>query len=154
MNEVTMMQVYRDAQKACGLSEGDRVKVTRAAESREGGWPMCWNPAMMDKCVGATGRIRSISYVGVEIDFGPAVGKWIFPYFVLEKADGAGYDFKPFDRVLVRDDDSDAWEPAIFIGYFATDSAPYRCIGAEWHQCIPYEGNESLAWTKRAAGMD
>lgn len=53
--------------------------------------------------------------------------------------------FKPFDRVLVRDSDNDAWSCALFshksdVGYNA--SAFY------WNQCIPYEGNEHLVGTK------
>lgn len=56
--------------------------------------------------------------------------------------------FKPFDKVLVRDDDNHAWMPNFFS--YKDDGCDYPfCMinGAEYRQCIPYEGNEHLAFT-------
>lgn len=56
--------------------------------------------------------------------------------------------FKPFDKVLVRDDDSDAWMPKFFS--YQDDSMYYSfhsINNGEYRQCIPYEGNEHLAFT-------
>ena len=54
------------------------------------------------------------------------------------------YKFKPFDRVLVRDADSDAWRIQFY-------SHPYgelhACLNGVYVQCIPYEGNERLLGT-------
>lgn len=54
-------------------------------------------------------------------------------------------ELKPFDKVLVRDSDSDIWVTNLFerygVGYFENS---YHCIGGVWRQCIPYEGNEHL----------
>ena len=59
----------------------------------------------------------------------------------------AKHEFKTFDRVLVRDEDSARWKP-VFYGYYDEENAPYFHIcsdGYGWKQCIPYEGNEHLA---------
>ena len=57
------------------------------------------------------------------------------------------YNFKPFDKVLVRDSDTAAWKPAFF-SEFAEVSGLYVTIGGiGWSQCIPHEGNEHLCGT-------
>lgn len=57
------------------------------------------------------------------------------------------YNFKPFDKVLVRDSDTAAWKPAFF-SEFAEVSGLYVTIGGiGWSQCIPYESNEDLCGT-------
>lgn len=51
-------------------------------------------------------------------------------------------NFKPFDKVLVRDNKKQIWQPDIF-AYLEPDAAtPFVCIGNMWAFCIPYEGNE------------
>ena len=61
--------------------------------------------------------------------------------------------FKPFDWVLVKKNGNhgetlEAWTLAIFQNY-ETDYGDrmYIASGAQWHRCIPYEGNEHLAGT-------
>ena len=51
-------------------------------------------------------------------------------------------DLKPFDKVLVRDSESQAWQVSLF-SYKDSDYY-YCCNGCSWNQCIPYIGNESL----------
>lgn len=54
-------------------------------------------------------------------------------------------ELKPFDKVLVRDQDCDLWQISLF-GY--KNHNCYRCSnGYSWSQCIPYEGNEHLLGT-------
>lgn len=54
-------------------------------------------------------------------------------------------ELKPFDKVLVRDNEDDIWEVSLF-GY--KDELYYRCDnGIPWIQCIPYDGNEHLLGT-------
>ena len=54
---------------------------------------------------------------------------------------------KPFDKVLVRDDDSDEWCLALY-AYYRVKTGFHRMVGgARWKQCIPYEGNEHLLGT-------
>lgn len=64
-----------------------------------------------------------------------------------------GYDFKPFDRVLVRDKDTDEWSPDFFMNYLTQGVDDYsgnkvRTISRiPYKQCIPYKGNEHLIFT-------
>lgn len=58
--------------------------------------------------------------------------------------------FKPFDKVLVRDSTDQNWIPAIF-GYYKGDMIyPYSCVApySSYTYAIPYEGNEHRAYTK------
>lgn len=56
-------------------------------------------------------------------------------------------ELKPFDKVLVRDFESQAWQVSLF-SYKDSDSY-YCCNGCSWNQCIPYIGNESLLGTTK-----
>lgn len=56
-------------------------------------------------------------------------------------------ELKPFDKVLVRDFESHAWQVSLF-SYKDSDSY-YCCNGCSWNQCIPYIGNESLLGTTK-----
>lgn len=53
-------------------------------------------------------------------------------------------EFKPFDKVLVRGNDTEFWKADIYLGYMKNNSCPYRCTKANYGRCIPYEGNEYL----------
>ena len=62
--------------------------------------------------------------------------------------------FKIFDKVLVRNSDEHKWRPAIFARTRIGES-PYKynalllCTGhvGDFIQCIPYKGNEKMAFT-------
>ena len=56
-------------------------------------------------------------------------------------------ELKPFDKVLVRDFGSQAWQVSLF-GHKDSDFY-YCCNGCGWNQCIPYIGNESLLGTTK-----
>jgi len=56
------------------------------------------------------------------------------------------YQFKPFERVLVRDLDDVAWKCGLF-SHYEEDSSHFACVGSIYKQCIPYEGNEKLLGT-------
>lgn len=51
--------------------------------------------------------------------------------------------FKPFDKVLVRDDDEKKWRASLFEYYDENAKYPYVCIPYIHTQCIPY--NEQTA---------
>ena len=54
--------------------------------------------------------------------------------------------FKPFDKVLVRDDTNEKWIPSVF-GWYEDEvdvDLPYVCLNGRYRYCIPYEGNEHL----------
>lgn len=55
------------------------------------------------------------------------------------------YEFKPFDKVLVRNDKEDQWSANIFSYQLR---GMFYCLGeGYWRYCIPYEGNEHLLGT-------
>lgn len=60
--------------------------------------------------------------------------------------------FKPYDRVLVRDNDNQCWSPEFFAFLKLGSSLPYQCFGCSFKQCIPYEGNEHLLGITDAPG--
>ena len=60
-------------------------------------------------------------------------------------------ELKPFDKVLVRDNNTDVWQ----IELFESDKTAfleygYACLTTSWRQCIPYEGNEHLLGTNNS----
>mgnify|MGYP006950690799 FL=1 len=55
------------------------------------------------------------------------------------------HQFKPFDKVLVRDIDDDVWDCSFFSRM--AQNGFYICVSTFWQQCIPYEGNEQLLGT-------
>lgn len=56
-------------------------------------------------------------------------------------------ELKPFDKVLVRDSQSDKWRVNLF-GYIDKDEY-YHCVFANWVYCIPYKGNEHMLGTTK-----
>lgn len=56
-------------------------------------------------------------------------------------------ELKPFDKVLVRDSESDKWRANLF-GYIDKYEY-YHCVFANWVYCIPYAGNEHLLGTTK-----
>ena len=74
--------------------------------------------------------------------------------FTLWKKSKNQPSFKIFDKVLVRNSDEHKWRPAIFARTRIGES-PYKynalllCTGhvGDFIQCIPYKGNEKMAFT-------
>lgn len=60
------------------------------------------------------------------------------------------YDFKPFNKVLVRDDNNDVWQISLF-AYTVISDYKYITMTGNWKQCIPYKGNEHLLGTSNPA---
>jgi hypothetical protein len=54
--------------------------------------------------------------------------------------------FKPFDKVLVRDND-DTWRAALYSHKIEVEGKTIYYAGGQWTQCIPYEGNQELVGT-------
>lgn len=142
----TMEKVYQDAQAACGLNVGDYVRVTRTANTREAGWAGFW-ASNMDDTVGQVGVVLLRHHGGVFVHI-LNESKHAYPYFVLEKVDKpehefkSAHEFKPFDKVLVRNSDRGRWRCDFFS--YMRDDGVYICVGSAWRQCIPYEPNDYL----------
>lgn len=62
------------------------------------------------------------------------------------------YDFKPFDKVLMRDSEHEIWEPTLFSGKVGDAFKDTGLIVYKY--CIPYEGNEHLAGTYDAPDQE
>lgn len=60
------------------------------------------------------------------------------------KQENKEHEFKPFERVLVRDDEFHKWIPDMFVKFLHNAAYPYNCFQNNWKHCIPYEGNEKL----------
>ena len=56
---------------------------------------------------------------------------------------------KPFDKVLVRDDDKDEWYCEFYSHYRNISYCKYGCISSSFRQCIPYNDE-----TKHLVGTD
>lgn len=52
-------------------------------------------------------------------------------------------EFKPFDKVLVRDNETESWKADIYLKYL-NDTYCYKCTRTNYAICIPYKGNEYL----------
>jgi hypothetical protein len=48
----------------------------------------------------------------------------------------APHDFKPFDKVVVRDEGT--WHIDFFTYYAPTNEYPYRCMANNWRHCLPF----------------
>lgn len=147
---------YEEAQELSGLKVGDWIKIARKAISHENGWGDDWVYGMSCK-VGKTGQINEIdARRGMMVVFEGEESGHFYPFFVLEKVPTSeqkseseknfnGHNFKPFDKVLVRDYDTETWKCDFFS---CIGDKNYRCVSGFYLQCIPYEGNEHLCGTK------
>lgn len=45
---------------------------------------------------------------------------------------------QPFDRVLVRVNDDDAWNCDLFSHYNGGEPYPYFCVSTRWTYCVPF----------------
>lgn len=76
--------------------------------------------------------------------------KWNAETKTLEKLTEQKFDIttlKPFDKVLVRDNDEQMWTTDIFSFYNEKHVYHFMCVGHYTNQCIPYEQNKHLLGT-------
>lgn len=140
---------------------GDTVRVTRAVEDSENGWPSKWAAEML-YAVGKTGRIERISDYGVEVSISGIFWVFRYPYFVLEKVDpeqpvnaykewkvSYGLKARTGDPVLVRDVDGQSWRYSFLSHKDSEDSRgmPFSTTSGWFAYCVPYVGNEHLVGT-------
>ena len=55
-------------------------------------------------------------------------------------------EFKPFDKVLVKNNSEDPWIADIYLNYIEDTYNHYQCTAGRYRLCIPYESNEYLLW--------
>ncbi len=81
--------------KASGLKVGDKVIVTRRAESYANGWSNCWLPEK-DKSIGKTFTIlEDHQSHGFVLDDG---NDYHYPYFILQKV----YDIEQQPKIPIK----------------------------------------------------
>jgi hypothetical protein len=104
--------------------------------------------------------MRTITYVNTEkMTYGLSCGKDIpFSEQDLWHLANSHYliqYFKPFDKVLVRDDDNECWMPSLF-GWFDSglQDGKFVCGTSDWEQCIPFKGNEKLVGTTNPCAQE
>ena len=74
-------EAYVAAQKASGIKVGDTVKVIKAYPDNAFGWINAWT-GEMNKLIGKTAVVKSISDSGISLDCGSYTKG--FPFFALE----------------------------------------------------------------------
>lgn len=76
----------------------------------------------------------------------PKAKEYLKRFFGIEEE--PKYEFKPFDKVLVKYYEDDNWEGNLFIRTITDDQdgeTKYECLnGVVFVHCIPFEGNECL----------
>lgn len=80
----------------------------------------------------------------------PKAKEYLKRFFGIEEK--PKYEFKPFDKVLVRNEEDEGWSISLFareITVYSDELAyEYECSnGTLWDCCIPFEGNEHLLGT-------
>lgn len=88
-------------------------------------------------------RLRTYSPAGSYYADGGTSNRDLFLYV----EDNTPHQFKPFDRVLVRDGEDKTWRAEFFSHIDTDEEYPYECTGDVFRYCIPYDGNEHLLGT-------
>ena len=57
--------------------------------------------------------------------------------------------FKPFEKVLVRDNELDEWRCTFYSHFGSKGIYHHITVGSEYIMCIPFEGNEHLVGTTK-----
>ena len=102
----------------------------------------------MDGLIGKKGSMVDADTYGIGIKFEEA-GTYAFPFFCLEKVKKEEkpviHGFKPYDKVMVRNSDSQDWKFAIFVKHEKDTKYPYYVLNIEtanigsYSQCKKYE---------------
>ena len=97
-----------------GIKVGSRVRVTRAAESGEDGWPYSWFSVMSSEI----NEPRKVDFVDKKHGI-TLVGSWCFPYFVLEPVTEPEYRKPTIDdigKVIEVSRNGEFWESFTMVG--------------------------------------
>ena len=98
----------------------------------------------------ATDNERAQFFAAAEAHYGGRFNSETLEFDIPKPKLSSKPTFKPYDRVLVRDNDNQCWSPEFFAFLKLGSPLPYQCFGCPFKQCIPYEGNEHLLGTTDA----
>lgn len=107
-------------------------------------------PCYLSETIGFTEEGRySRDYPHAECMLFPSKDQRDWSKFVVSgKESDQSHQFKPFDKVLVRDNDDSKWVCDFFERIPTSGEYEYSSVlRGLVHQCIPYEGNEHLLGT-------
>ena len=94
----------------------------------------------------ATDSEKQMMICALKASNNPKAKEYLKRFFGIEEK--PKYDFKPFDKVLVKYYEDDNWEGNLFIRTITDDQdgeTKYECLnGVVFIHCIPFEGNECL----------
>lgn len=94
----------------------------------------------------ATDSEKQMMICALKASNNPKAKEYLKRFFGIEEK--PKYDFKPFDKVLVKYYEDDNWEGNLFIRTITDDrdgETKYECLnGVVFIHCIPFEGNECL----------
>lgn len=98
----------------------------------------------------ATDSEKQMMICALKASNNPKAKEYLKRFFGIEEK--PKYEFKPFDKVLVRDEDDKEWHISLFareiVDYSDGLSYKYECSnGTLWNYCIPFEDNEHLLET-------
>lgn len=98
----------------------------------------------------ATDSEKQMMICALKASNNPKAKEYLKRFFGIEEK--PKYDFKPFDKVLVRKEGNEKWNISLFAREIVDDSDglsyKYECSnGTLWNCCIPFEGNECLLET-------
>ncbi|WP_321822894.1 hypothetical protein [Pyramidobacter piscolens] len=137
--------------KATGIKEGSWVEVMREPKNYESGWSREYDPSPQRVFLEGVHRVVACHHTsGILLRYRGKDNVCFFPFFVLNPAEAPKpekYQFKPFEQVLVRDEDSEVWDANLFNYTRGDGGGPFECVSCAWHQCIPYAGHEHLLGT-------
>lgn len=74
----------------------------------------------------------------------PQAKECLIRLFGIEEDEEKEHELKPYDRVLVRNNNREEWHADFFSHITKLIDRKFACSGACFYQCIPYEGNEYL----------
>lgn len=118
----------------CGINYDGRLCICNNENS-------LWTSAVKGR---ATEEEKQVLIDALKVSEEPKAKEYLKRFFGIEEK--KEFEFKPFDKVLVRNSDDMQWGARHFDRMFEGD---YACTDSLcYKQCIPYEGNEHLLGTK------
>lgn len=135
--ETTVVNGVKSVKYHCGLD----TKGVLIISDEGGGWTSSFYiPATKEV---KTKLFDAMNKNGISFDGEKLVEK------IEVKSKSKKHKFKPFEKILVKDNDEDTWVCAFFshMEKIGSEECYECCSGIIWDRAIPYEGNENLVGT-------
>lgn len=145
-NDCNMVAII---QGECGKSEsGEYYCKTYVVTNSKGKAVFLNHPIITNEARKATEEEKQHLIDAIKESTEPKAKECLKRFFGIETKKEE-YKFSPFEKVLVRDYDTEIWMANFFSHYCNNETEfNYGCVSKAWCQCIPYKGNESLLGKK------